>query len=153
MRRWRAKNKEKIAADYAAWAASNPSVKEASRKRWRELNRASYLESCAKAGRKWRTANKGTVNAKTARRRAFKRQAFVIWANRREIKNIYAQARRLTESTGIRHQVDHTIPLKHPLVCGLHNEFNLRVITADENKRKHNHWDESLAQRQERLFA
>lgn len=88
-----------------------------------------------------------------ARRRASKRQAFVIWANRREIKNIYAQARRLTESTGIRHQVDHTIPLKHPLVCGLHNEFNLRVITADENKRKHNHWDESLAQRQERLFA
>ena len=153
LRRWRVKNRAKIAADYAAWAAANPGAKEASRKRWKERNRASYLRSCAQAGRKWRTENKGAVNAKTARRRAAKRKAFVAWADAQKIKSIYAEARRLTEATGIKHQVDHVIPLQHPLVCGLHNEFNLCVLTADENKRKHNHWGESLAQRQERLFA
>jgi hypothetical protein len=30
------------------------------------------------------------------------------------------------------------VPLAHQLVCGLHNDANTRVVTAEENARKHN---------------
>jgi hypothetical protein len=42
------------------------------------------------------------------------------------------------KTTGIAYQVDHIIPLQSKYVCGLHNEFNLRVITAKENNIKGN---------------
>lgn len=36
--------------------------------------------------------------------------------------------------------VDHIVPLNHPLVSGLHNEFNLSVIPKEENRMKDNLW-------------
>jgi len=60
------------------------------------------------------------------------------WANLEEIDKIYQTARRLTIETGIPHEVDHIVPIRHPLVCGLHVEYNLRVITAQENNKKSN---------------
>jgi 5-methylcytosine-specific restriction endonuclease McrA len=38
----------------------------------------------------------------------------------------------------VKHEVDHIVPLKSPLVCGLHVEHNLQVIPATQNRRKHN---------------
>jgi hypothetical protein len=61
-----------------------------------------------------------------------------IWANKENIKEIYKQAVSLTESTGIRHEVDHIIPLTNKLVCGLHNEFNLQILPMSENRSKNN---------------
>lgn len=58
------------------------------------------------------------------------------WANPKLIERYYVEARRLTQLTGIKHHVDHIVPLKGRLVCGLHVETNLRVITAIENLRK-----------------
>jgi hypothetical protein len=60
------------------------------------------------------------------------------WADKEKIKKIYEEAKRLTTDTGIAYQVDHIIPLKHPLVCGLHVENNLRIITKEENYKKNN---------------
>ncbi len=60
------------------------------------------------------------------------------WAKKEDIQAIYEEAKRLTIETGIKHQVDHIIPLKHPLVCGLHVKENLRVITQEENYKKNN---------------
>ena len=60
------------------------------------------------------------------------------WADLNAIKAIYKKASELSKSNGIKWHVDHEIPLKHPLVCGLHNEFNLRVIPARENQSKGN---------------
>ena len=68
--------------------------------------------------------------------------AFPRWANREAIKVIYAESARLTKETGIKHHVDHYFPLKSDVVCGLHNEFNLRIIPAVENLSKGNSFPE-----------
>jgi len=38
--------------------------------------------------------------------------------------------------------IDHIVPLNSPIVCGLHNEFNLQEITAFENRSKGNRFDQ-----------
>ena len=75
-----------------------------------------------------------------AERRAQKFKAMPVWANRGEIAGFYTEAQHLTEYTGIQHHVDHIVPLKHPLVSGLHVPANLQVLTASENSAKHNHF-------------
>jgi hypothetical protein len=67
-------------------------------------------------------------------------RATVPWADFNEIRAIYREADRLTGLTGVKHQVDHVIPLNHPRVCGLHVHFNLRAIPAGPNMSKNNHW-------------
>ena len=62
------------------------------------------------------------------------------WANKESINEIYLQARKLTEATGIQHEVDHIIPSNHPLVCGLHVENNLQILTKKDNRTKSNYW-------------
>lgn len=60
------------------------------------------------------------------------------WANLDAIAAIYAEARRMTTESGVQFQVDHFIPIRHPLVCGLHVEDNLNILTASENRSKGN---------------
>ena len=76
-----------------------------------------------------------------ARRRAAERNAFRPF-NRELFELVEIEAYHLaqlrTELTGIQWDVDHVIPLQSDTVCGLHNEFNLAVITAQENGRKKN---------------
>lgn len=59
-----------------------------------------------------------------------------------------AEARRLSRETGVLHTVDHIVPLIGPysaemgcrLVCGLHNEHNLQILTHAVNAAKGNRW-------------
>ena len=60
------------------------------------------------------------------------------WANQEKIREIYIEAKKLTNTTGVEHVVDHIVPRKHPLVCGLHNEFNLQILTRKQNSKKSN---------------
>ena len=36
--------------------------------------------------------------------------------------------------------VDHIVPLNSPIVCGLHNEFNLQIIPPATNYHKSNNY-------------
>lgn len=93
----------------------------------------------AERSAKWARENAGRVQAKVARRRAMKLQATPSWADQQAIRRFYDRARRLTETTGIQHEVDHIVPLRSPVVCGLHCEANLQILTKRENRRKWNH--------------
>lgn len=67
-------------------------------------------------------------------------RATVPWADFNEIRAVYREAERLSIATGVKHNVDHIIPLQHPRVCGLHVHFNMRAIPAGPNMSKGNHW-------------
>lgn len=73
-------------------------------------------------------------------RRARKANAAVKWANQEAIKEIYDQAAKVSKETGIKHHVDHIVPISGRNVCGLHVENNLQIITERENLRKGNKW-------------
>ena len=62
------------------------------------------------------------------------------WACFKEIKCVYQRADQLTKKTGIKHVVDHIIPLNNPRVSGLHVPWHMQVITDKENGFKSNKW-------------
>lgn len=87
---------------------------------------------------KWVAENIEHLRLKVQLRRRRYRAATPAWANKDAIKAIYKLAAELTRSTGVRHEVDHIVPLTSAIVCGLHCEANLQVLPELENKRKNN---------------
>jgi|SRR6185369_12518914 len=55
-------------------------------------------------------------------------QATPLWAYRSTIVEWYRAARRFTKLTGVEWTVMHEVPLKHPLVCGLHCPDNFQLV-------------------------
>lgn len=74
--------------------------------------------------------------ALSAKRHAAKLLALPKWADLEAISSIYQLSRAMSIFYGIKYEVDHIIPLKSPLVCGLHWEGNLQVITKKNNMLK-----------------
>jgi hypothetical protein len=83
-----------------------------------------------------RLADERLARGKLHQRR--RKQANVIWANRSKMLEIYRECRRLNGLGGEKYHVDHIVPLLGKRVCGLHNEFNLQILTATANQRKSN---------------
>jgi len=54
-------------------------------------------------------------------------------------REIYKRAEYL-RSIGRDVQVDHIVPIKSEIVCGLHVPWNLQIISTQENLRKSNNW-------------
>lgn len=48
---------------------------------------------------------------------------------------------RRAEKKGPEYVLDHIIPIRHPLVCGLHVPANLRVVLRATNQKKGNTFD------------
>lgn len=132
--RYYAKNRVHVLKNVKAYSQGNPDVRERAHRAWFDRNGYVYQN-------RWKQENPGKVNALTAKRRKCVRQATPAWANFQAMEVVYVEARRLTEETGIPHHVDHVVPLTSKLVCGLHCEFNLQILTGPENLAKHNrHW-------------
>ena len=101
------------------------------------------------ANARWRATEKGAEAIKAAHAdRRVRRSPSRYWGHG-EVNEIYANARALTRRTGVRHHVDHILPIKHPLVSGLHVPENLQILTARDNSRKRNKIPAELAH----LFA
>ena len=167
-------NKDKRLSDNKRYCEKNVDSVNASKKKWLEerlkedpdyqnrSNRKSYdknrevrletyrqyywdnLELAKIRGKEYRSNNRDKLNAKDARRRAKLLQAFPEWADKAAIDKIYAECKKLCEETGEIFHVDHIVPLINELVCGLHVEFNLRIIKASDNLSKNNKLDYKL---------
>lgn len=104
---------------------------------------------CQQCFRAWYVANAETIRAKARARtiaqpderaaiaaisEARKRGAVVPEGlGYRDFLPIYAEARRLTRETGVRHEVDHIVAISRG---GKHEPSNLQILTKVENCRK-----------------
>lgn len=129
-------NKKQLNERYAAHCQT-PSVK-ARRSQYRKgyatLNRAKERHWSRTYAKRYPSRNA----ARTAARNAAKLRATPAWADLSAIRLIYEIAATLTASTGEPWHVDHVVPLRHPLVCGLHTHQNLQPLRATDNIAKSN---------------
>ena len=89
----------------------------------------------------WKERNTVWVRADTKARRRKHREATPLWLTREQkgqIRELYKIAITMTKTTGEQYVVDHIIPLRSEVVCGLHVPWNLRVIPRQENLLKSN---------------
>jgi hypothetical protein len=89
----------------------------------------------------WKERNTIWVRADTKARRRKHREATPSWLTREQkgqIRELYKIAITMTKTTGEQYVVDHIIPLRSEVVCGLHVPWNLRVIPREENLLKSN---------------
>lgn len=133
---WGAANKEKISERMKAYVKANAKTVSIRRKAHRVKN----SEAITAYDKQYRKANKPRILRIGAKRRAAKLGATVAWADMEKIQQFYVEAQRLTRETGTTYHVDHIVPLISRMVCGLHCEANLQVITAFENISKLNRY-------------
>jgi hypothetical protein len=109
-------------------------------RRWVEENPERKREQ----DKKFAEENRGLVNSYKSARRARMRKAIPPWQTEQDkilIRQIYDECDRISKETGIRHEVDHIVPLWGKVVTGLHVPNNLRIITAKENNRRKRIWN------------
>jgi hypothetical protein len=137
--RWDRKNPDKLQQYTAKYDSQNREARREAAREYRKNN----PESANDATQRYRKRNPGLINAHCSARRAAQLQAAPTWVDRQKLKDLYTKAREVSAETGIPHQVDHIIPLKHDFVCGLHVPCNLQIIPAADNQRKKNTYDVS----------
>ena len=132
---YREVNREKIRLYQKAYVAKHPD-------RVRESRRSYVLrnpDAVAASAQKSRAddARKNYMNAYVRGRQARQKKATPIWVNMQKVRAVYAEARKIRKS-GVNVHVDHIVPIKSDVVCGLHWEGNLQILPAVENIRKGN---------------
>lgn len=118
-KRWREKNREKVLAYAASYRAENK-------------------RAIAEYRRSYHASNKHKYAAYRALAKARKVGAAPSWADRFLIEEAYHLAELRTDATGFPWEVDHIVPIRSKVVCGLHVHHNLRVVPAVVNWRKGN---------------
>lgn len=133
-------NKKEIVARTTKWQKDNP-------ERAKEIQAKSRLKNKEKRKdyiAKWRSNNRGKINALNSTRNAAKKKRTPQWLTSFDILKIqclYSLAAMRSKESGQKWHVDHIVPLQGNSVCGLHVPWNLRVIPAIENLRKYNKYD------------
>jgi hypothetical protein len=110
---------------------------------WYSENKEQALVRMKAISQKWAKENKEKRADTEAKRRANKLLATPCWlseAQLREIETEYALSAWCSTVMDSSYHVDHIVPLKGKLVCGLHVPWNLRVIPASENISKGNRY-------------
>lgn len=140
-------NRERTLAINKAWSLANPQNVKRRSQAWHAQN----LERHAALNADWYARNKtpngsrspGKVRQAAMARFAAKRKATPAWltpGQRAASVAFYELAIVLQAETGEAHEVDHIVPIRSKVVCGLHVPWNLRTITTAENRRKGNRY-------------
>ena len=107
-----------------------------------------FPEVNRKSSKKYRQATPEKQSAKTARYRTRKYKAIPSWAESEWEKFFLAEIYHLSnirsELTGVKHHVDHKVPLKSDMVCGLHCSDNLQILEWHINISKSNRYWENM---------
>ena len=125
---WEHRNYEQHRNNQLRWRSENLESYKATKNAWYLRNK----ELVCDQAKQFAKDNPGWKRSATAKRRAQKLRAIPPWADLKKIRELYKEAKRLGMV------VDHIIPLQGQLVCGLHVETNLQLLTASENSQKHN---------------
>lgn len=127
------------------WQKNNKDARKVIQSKWNRDNKEYYqlywsdkMEKRRVIANKWIKNNRSYCNSRLAKYRSAKLNATPKWIDEKAIDEIYKECKLLTHITGIKYNVDHIIPLVSDLVCGLHVESNLQIITARENQKKSN---------------
>jgi hypothetical protein len=102
--------------------------------KWRNNNQAKDRANSLA----WLRDNKAKARTSLAKNRARRYRRVAVWASRPAIEWWYHLAEQVTQATGVRHVVDHIVPLNGYKVSGLHVETNLQVIPESLNRKKSN---------------
>lgn len=129
-------NKEQLNAASSAWQKANPEKVSIRNKKYR--SDPEKLEKCSNAVAAWQKNNLAAVAASSAQRRAMKKQATPVWADKEMIDAIYHAAQLESKRQGQLVCVDHIYPLCSDWVCGLHVEENLGLLFSPDNIAKRN---------------
>lgn len=134
----RRRNREKDSLAAKTRYAANAAKILARQKSYRTAN----LDYCRRLDRELRAKLKAAdpvawaakTKLKRLRGKAQTKRALPKWADSAAIRTFYEAAYVLSL------EVDHIVPLRSPLVCGLHVEHNLQLLTRQENAAKGNRW-------------
>lgn len=110
--RHRSNNRDRMNARSATWRVANKARYKALRRKHYEENKSDYVFAAQM-------------------RKAHVRLATPVWQDRGELRRFYAEC---PEDL----QVDHVIPLRGEMVCGLHVIGNLQYLSGPANMRKSN---------------
>ena len=135
-RQWRIKNRAHVVEKEKIRYASDP---EHHRQRSAALRRADPSTARARV-RAWQIKYPHKQNALNQARHAQKLKACPRWANKFFMEEAYHLAALRTQATGFSWNVDHIVPLRSKVVCGLHCEQNMQVIPKAENATKGNRY-------------
>ena len=130
-REWREENAEKVAEGKRRYREENKDKIAEYQKVYREENKEKFAEM----QKRYREKNPDKERAKEARRRAKLRKALDPTANQAIIESRYAAREYLSNVTGYKWHVDHTMPLDNG---GTHHDDYLQVVPGKWNESKGN---------------
>ena len=151
-RDWRIKNPEKSKASVNNWRIKNIEAC-----RLYDRNRyANDIEGQKQRAKEYRSLNPDKIKEtqkkyiknnlpklaeKNRRREASLLGATPSWLSeiqKIQIQWFYAAAKMMSDTSGVKHHVDHILPLRGKSSCGLHVPWNLQILPASENASKGN---------------
>lgn len=135
-------NKEKVSTYHKEYRTKNKEYLSKYRKKYYEENKEYIIhKSC-----KWAAENIDIVKERAVRRRMRYKESMenLTKFDRDYMRNIYRQAKWISDNTYEKHEVDHIIPLNGDGVCGLHVPWNLQILTKTENAAKGARYDKEF---------
>jgi hypothetical protein len=135
--RWRKDNPEQFKQHLVKYQSKTVEKRSAWRRARYANNRESELAKC----RAYQKGNVEYQSRKNATRRVAHVNATPKWLTalqKAQMTAFYEISKARTVQTGIRHHVDHIVPLRGKVAAGLHVPWNMQVLTGVENNKKFN---------------